>query len=121
MLYYFISVLSAFLPAALLIGLTWAPRRDPSTARLGWTLLLSILIGTVAGRLLPAMSTTLLWSSALQIALTLLALAAQFGVRRFIAALTGRFNGPPPPDSPTPTSDAINRAVHQHQHQQATR
>ncbi|PAW76596.1 MAG: hypothetical protein B9S32_14555 [Verrucomicrobia bacterium Tous-C9LFEB] len=76
-MYFLTSVLGLFLPAALLLGLSWAGRPAASPRRLLGISLLFAVVGVVLGRALPTNPTTLLYASLAQILLLLFFLASQ--------------------------------------------
>ncbi|TCL07222.1 Fe-S-containing protein [Sodalis ligni] len=76
--YFFVTVLQAFLPVALLCGLNWVRRPTPSLRGLVWVNLLALAAGTLAGIYLRAGQPLQLTLAVLQFILLLLFLASQF-------------------------------------------
>ncbi|PVF10942.1 DUF2318 domain-containing protein, partial [Yersinia pestis] len=53
MSYFFISVLQAFLPVALLLGLNWVVRPAPVLNRIVWITILMAIVGIWMGNYYP--------------------------------------------------------------------
>lgn len=53
MSYFFVSVLQAFLPVALLLGLNWVVRPAPALNRIVWITILMVVVGMWAGTHYP--------------------------------------------------------------------
>lgn len=78
MSYFFVSVLQAFLPVALLIGLNWVHRPLPGIRALGWTTLLAWLVGALIGGHLPSGQILRLCLTVAELAALVLFLLCQF-------------------------------------------
>lgn len=78
MSHFFVTVLQAFLPVALLLGLHWSHRSAPRLRPIVWTTLLALLVGTLVGIRLPSSQTVQLIFTLIQLAALALFLLSQF-------------------------------------------
>ncbi|CNK95846.1 Fe-S-containing protein [Yersinia aldovae] len=81
MSYFFVSVLQAFLPVALLLGLNWATRPAPALNRVVWITLVMVVLGIWAGTHYPKSQQLQLALAGIQILSLLLFFLSQF-IRR---------------------------------------
>ncbi|CNH42517.1 YHS domain-containing protein [Yersinia aldovae] len=81
MSYFFVSVLQAFLPVALLLGLNWATRPAPALNRVVWITLVMAVLGIWAGTHCPKSQQLQLALAGIQILSLLLFFLSQF-IRR---------------------------------------
>lgn len=77
MSHFFVTVLQAFLPIALLLGLHWSHRSAPRLRPLVWTTLLALLVGTLVGIRLPSSQTVQLIFTLIQLVALALFLLSQ--------------------------------------------
>ncbi|MQB56125.1 Fe-S-containing protein [Rahnella sp. RcJ3] len=85
MSYFFVNVLQAFLPVALLIGLSWVHRPLPGIRSLGWATLLAWLAGTLIGGHLPSGQIVRLCLTVAELAALVLFLLCQFSRHQRLA------------------------------------
>ncbi|CNI26924.1 YHS domain-containing protein [Yersinia frederiksenii] len=81
MSYFFVSVLQAFLPVALLLGLSWATRPAPAINRVIWITILMAVVGVWAGAHYPKSQQLQLALAVIQLLALLLFLLSQFTSR----------------------------------------
>lgn len=82
MSYFFVSVLQAFLPVALLLGLSWAFRPAPALNRVVWITILMAIVGIWAGTHYPKSQQLQLVLAGVQLLALLLFLLSQFTLRQ---------------------------------------
>jgi uncharacterized membrane protein/YHS domain-containing protein len=82
MSYFFVSVLQAFLPVALLLGLSWAFRPAPALNRVVWITVLMAIVGIWAGTHYPKSQQLQLVLAGGQLLALLLFLLSQFTLRQ---------------------------------------
>lgn len=82
MSYFFVSVLQAFLPVAMLLGLSWAVRPAPVLNRVVWITILMVVLGMWAGAHYPKSQQLQLALAGVQLLALLLFLLSQFTPRR---------------------------------------
>lgn len=82
MSYFFVSVLQAFLPVALLLGLSWAAKPAPALNRLVWITILMVVMGMWAGAYYPKSQQLQLVLVGIQLLGLLVFLLSQLSPRR---------------------------------------
>ncbi|WP_145572998.1 Fe-S-containing protein [Yersinia mollaretii] len=82
MSYFFVSVLQAFLPIAMLLGLSWAIRPAPALNRVVWITILMAIVGIWAGTHYPKSQQLQLALAGIQLLALLFFLLSQFTPRR---------------------------------------
>ncbi|GKX54578.1 membrane protein [Leminorella grimontii] len=75
--YFLVSVLQAFLPVSLLLGVSWAPRQAPGLRPVVWLSLLGFLVGAFAGIHFPRSQQWTLFFTLFQLASIVLFLVSQ--------------------------------------------
>ncbi|CNK70350.1 Fe-S-containing protein [Yersinia proxima] len=84
MSYFFVSVLQAFLPVALLLGLSWAVRPAPALNRVVWITILMVVAGMWAGAHYPKSQQLQLALAGIQLLALILFLFSQFILGRAV-------------------------------------
>lgn len=87
MSYFFVSVLQAFLPVALLLGLSWAVRPVPALNRVIWITILMAIAGVWAGSHYPKSQQLQLVLAVVQLVALLLFLFSQLILRQSLGYL----------------------------------
>lgn len=87
MSYFFVSVLQAFLPVALLLGLSWAVRPAPALNRVIWITILMAIAGVWAGSHYPKSQQLQLVLAVVQLVALLLFLFSQLILRQSLGYL----------------------------------
>lgn len=84
MSYFFVSVLQAFLPVALLLGLSWVIRPAPALNRIVWITILMVVVGMWAGTHYPKSQQLQLALAGVQLLALILFLFSQFTPSRVL-------------------------------------
>lgn len=84
MSYFFVSVLQAFLPVALLLGLSWVFRPAPALNRIVWITILMVVVGIWAGTHYPKSQQLQLALAGVQLLALILFLFSQFITSRVL-------------------------------------